>query len=275
MVHTATGLTSRPPPLPVEKWAQPNANSFRVRGKHYVSNKKKFNAGNPIARLIAVDVCSVDQPLYSGFTTHPNERVQLALKREKALQEKGLPSDMPPYVVVVNILLPGPPVYHGVFYYAIDDMSTIDGSDGTPSSKLCKEFFFGESDEFRDETFKMIPQIIQGNFIVRKAVGSTPAIMGKKLRQLYVKTNRSFEVILDCGSSSVAAGVIRLSLGYAKTLVIDLGFLLEGKDESALPERILGCARIKNMEFGTHLRKLDPPPENASDLNATEHRRNA
>jgi hypothetical protein len=151
-------------------------------------------------------------------------------------------------------------MYHGVFYFAVDDLSTIDGTDGTPSSRLCNEFLFGDSDEFRDKTFKLIPQIVQGNFIVRKAVGSTPAIMGKKLRQEYVRTDRFFEVILDCGSSAVATGVIRLSLGYAKTLVVDMGFLFEGDEESALPERIFGCARVKRIDFGPSLRKVEHPP---------------
>ncbi len=69
---------------------------------------------------------------------------------------------MPAYVFVVNIAMPGPPTYHLVFYYGVDDMSKIDGSDGSPSSKLCKEFFFGKDDTFRNNTFKLIPQIIEG-----------------------------------------------------------------------------------------------------------------
>ena len=160
------------------------------------------------------------------------------------------------FIFIVNICLPGPPYYHGVYYYAVNDINTINGTDGTASSKLCREFFFGDSDEFRDQTFKLIPQIVQGNFIVRKAVGSTPAIMGKKLRQLYVKNERFFEVILDCGSSPVATGVIRLSLGYAKSLVVDMGFLLEGDEDEHLPERIFGCVRMKCMDFGPHLRHV-------------------
>jgi len=159
-------------------------------------------------------------------------------------------------------VLPNEPFYHMVFYYAVDDISEIDGSSGTPTSKLSKEFFFGDSDEFREKTFKLIPQIVQGNFMVRRAVGSTPVIMGKKLRQLYVKdeeNKRFFEIILDCCSSSVAGGVIRLSLGYAKTLVIDMGFVLEGDDETVLPERIFGCVRIKNPDFSVPIRKVEPP----------------
>ena len=67
------------------------------------------------------------------------------------------------------------------------------------------------------------------------------------------------EVILNCGSSAVATGVIRLSLGYAKTLVVDMGFLLEADEEEYLPERIFGCVRMKKPEFGALLRKVEEP----------------
>lgn len=257
--ETATGINARPLPLTTKMWAEPDSNSFRVRGMEYKHDKLKCNAGPSVGRLIAVDVVSVDKPLYSGFSVHPTERIQLALQKERDLKGKGLESDMPPFIFVVNIVLPGPPFYHGVYYYAISDMSTIDGSDGTPSSLLCQKFFFGDCDEFRDRTFKLIPQIVDGNFIVRKCVGSTPAIMGKKLRQLYVSNDRFFEVILDCGSSPVATGVIRLSLGYAKTLVVDMGFLFEGDEDEYLPERIFGCVRMKNIDFGPQMRHVVAP----------------
>jgi len=100
------------------------------------------------------------------------------------------------------------------------------------------------------------------NFIVRKAVGSTPAIMGTKLTQTYARGDRWFEVILDCGSSSVATGVIRVSLGYCTEMVIDMGFLLEGKDETVLPERIFGGARIKKLHFDpARLRHMKEPED--------------
>ena len=258
---SARGISKYPPCLSPQKFAEPDANSFVVRGKTYKTDKFKVNAGSSVGKLVAIDVVAVDTPLYSGFSLHPTERIQLALERDKRLRAIGAESDLPPFVFIVNIVLPGPPFYHGVFYYAIDDMSSIDGSDGSGSSKLCQKFFFGDSDEFRDKTFKLIPQIVEGNFLVRKAVGSTPAIMGTKLRQLYVRDPRFMELILDCGSSPVATGVIRLSLGYAKTLVIDMGFLLEGTDESTLPERIFGAIRIKNLVFGPHLRKVEQPPQ--------------
>ena len=250
-------IYSHPPPTRIDWWAEPDANSFRVRGKTYKDDGLKINAGSSIFRLIAADVIETDEPILNGMCLHPTERVQLALAREKKAKLNGEPSDMPPFVFCVNISIPGPPNYQLVFYYAVDDMSLIDGSDGTPSSKLCNEFFFEKDDAFRDNTFKLIPQVIEGNFMVRKAVGSTPAIMGNKIKQTYCRGDRFFELTIDTGSSSVAAGVMRICNGYCRMIVVDMAFLFEGYDESTLPERVLGCARLKNVEFGKKLRYVE------------------
>jgi Protein ENHANCED DISEASE RESISTANCE 2, C-terminal len=81
-----------------------------------------------------------------------------------------------------------------------------------------------------------------------------------------VKSDRYFEVILDCGSSPVATGVIRLSLGYAKTLVVDMGFLLEGDEDEYLPERIFGCVRMKNIDFGPRMRHVIVQLDNSENV---------
>ncbi|KAL7472941.1 hypothetical protein ACHAXS_013321 [Conticribra weissflogii] len=254
---TPRAISTHPSPTISDWWAEPDANSFRVRGKTYKHDKMKINAGPSLFRLIAVDIVETDVPIMTGMCLHPKERVQLALQRDKEAKLAGQSSDMPPFVFAVNIVLPGPPHYHMVFYYAVDDMSMIDGSDGTPSSKLCQQFFFTKDDNFRDNTFKLIPQIIEGNFMVRKAVGSTPAIMGNKIKQSYFQGERFFELMIDTGSSAVAAGVIRICNGYAKMIVVDLAFLFEGYDEQTLPERVLGCVRLKNVEFGKKLRFVE------------------
>jgi len=77
----------------------------------------------------------------------------------------------------------------------------------------------GASDEFRNQAFKLIPRIVEGNFMVKKAVGTKPAILGKKLRQIYIKTDRFFEIIVDIDSDTVARKITKLSLGYVSTHV--------------------------------------------------------
>ncbi|KAL9191069.1 hypothetical protein ACHAXT_000775 [Thalassiosira profunda] len=254
----ASSISTVPPPTLSQWWAEPDANSFRVRGKTYKTDNKKINAGSSLFRLFATDIVETDVPIMTGMCSHPKERVQQALQRDREAKANGIDSsECPPFVFAINIVMPGPPNYHMVFYYAVDDLSMIDGSDGTPSSKLCQEFFWGKDDTFRDNTFKLIPQIIEGNFMVRKAVGCTPAIMGNKIKQTYFQGERFFELMIDTGSSSVAAGVIRICNGYAKMIVVDLAFLFEGYNESTLPERVLGCVRLKNVEFGKKLRFVE------------------
>ena len=50
-------------------------------------------------------------------------------------------------------------------------------------------------------------------------------------------------------SNNVAQRIVKLALGYAKSLTVDMMFLLEGTTESTLPEQILGGVRIKNVDF--------------------------
>uniref|UniRef100_A0A7S4UUX1 Protein ENHANCED DISEASE RESISTANCE 2 C-terminal domain-containing protein n=1 Tax=Ditylum brightwellii TaxID=49249 RepID=A0A7S4UUX1_9STRA len=237
-----------------------DANSHRVRGKNYNRDKKKVEAGPSLFRYFAADVVEVDEYVREGFCNLPNERVQLALKREQEMHSKGLPSDMPPYIVAVNIIMPGPPKYHLVFYYAVDDMSIIDGTDETPSSKLANQFFFGDSDAFREKTFKLIPRIAKGNRLVKKAVGTTPVIIGKKIATTFVRSDRFCEIICDVTSSTVAKKVCSLVNSYAKSLVVEMGYLLEGDDSTVLPERIFGCIRLNHIDI-TQLRRIEMKEE--------------
>ena len=56
------------------------------------------------------------------------------------------------------------------------------------------------------------------------------------------------EIDIDIGSSQIAAGVVRLCGGYAKALVVDISFVIEGKRDDELPEQILGTIQIRNLD---------------------------
>lgn len=55
--------------------------------------------------------------------------------------------------------------------------------------------------------FKLIPSILSGPFIVRKAVGSKPALLGRKVRQRYFRGPDYVET--DIGELHKTAGMTR------------------------------------------------------------------
>jgi len=211
-----------------------------------MTNKIKQPSEPSAFKLLSVDLINTERPIYSGVCAHPGERVQKALNRER---ETGI-RELPEFIFAVNLCVPGQQIYHAVFYFAADKkcMDEIKRC-RTPFGRIMKQFLFGDSDSYRDKTFKLIPRIVEGNYVVRKAVGSKPAILGKKIKQYYVRSDRYFEVIVDIASDPVAKRITKLCLGCIKTIVVDIMFALEGNDESTLPERILGGARIKNLDF--------------------------
>jgi hypothetical protein len=57
----------------------------------------------------------------------------------------------------------------------------------TPLGRVFRQFFIDGDEAYRNNRFKLIPTIVEGNYLVRKAVGSKPAILGTKLKQHYYK----------------------------------------------------------------------------------------
>lgn len=237
-------LTTDPHPLRLEAWAESPASSYKVRGANYLTDNKKFPSEPSVFKLLTVDLVKVDAPMCEGLCMHPNERIQKALRREKETGQKELPE----FIFAVNLCVPGASFYHMVAYYGVDDINLLKDS-STPFGRIAEPFFFGDSDEYRNKTFKLIPHIVEGNYIVRKAVGSKPTLLGTRLKQVYVQNERFFELIVDIGSNAVAQRIVKLALGYAKSLVVDMMFVLEGKHEDELPERIVGGLRMKNIDF--------------------------
>ena len=79
----------------------------------------------------------------------------------------------------------------------------------------------------------------QGPWVVQRAVGTKPLIVGRALKVTYHSSPKFMEIDIDIGSSTVANNIVRFVLGYVRTLVVDMCFLIEGKDDDELPVRQL------------------------------------
>ena len=64
--------------------------------------------------------------------------------------------------------------------------------------------------DFRNERFKLIPSITIGPWVVKVAVGATPALLGRKVVQRYFRGEDYLEIDVHVGSSVIASQVSKI-----------------------------------------------------------------
>lgn len=217
-------------------WKPVDPSTFRVRGRTYNSDKVKEQSAANVFNLICVDLFETAEPV-RNIAADPRNRVALAHQRGENT-----------WIFVVSFMVPGPPNYNFVAYLE-GNKEAIEAD--TPFGRIARPFFFGNDDEFRNNRFKLIPKIAEGNMVVKMAVKDTPTLIGNKLHQYYFKGDNYFELDIDVGSSSVARNLTALAIGYSKALIVDMGFCLQGNDENELPEVLMGGASVIHIDMAT------------------------
>eukprot|EP00752_Nemacystus_decipiens_P004478 g4090.t1 len=102
------------------------------------------------------------------------------------------------------------------------------------------------SDE-RNSRFKLIPRVIGGPWMVRKAVGSTPVLLGTKITHRYYRGERYVETDMDTGSSAAAASLCGRCRGLSRKIDVELGIVLQANSAHELPEALLGAVRLNGF----------------------------
>jgi hypothetical protein len=124
------------------------------------------------------------------------------------------------------------------------------------------------TDEWLNDHVKFIPNVVEGNWIVRRGVGNTPAIIGRKLAQHYYRDEavNYMEIDIDVGSSKIAKALLGLVQKYAANIVIEFFFLLETKSLNLLPERLLGGVRMHHINLNVLKAEVKAMKKRESEL---------
>lgn len=221
-------------------WSEPEANSFLVRGKTFLTDGKRVPSGPPVFHLGAMDWFHSDDRMVH-LARRPQNIVQKICDQYK---EKA------PYFFIINMQVPGAVHYSLVFYFVMGQ-KVKEGS-------LLHRFIHGD-DVFRNSRLTLIPGIPEGSWVVKQAAGSRPVPLGQIMEVHYYSDDNYFEVDVNMGSSSVVRGVMSMIFGYITNLVVDMAFVLKGDTEDELPEQLLGVGRCSHLS----LKSAKPPiPEN-------------
>jgi len=302
--HTvATPPSSPPPPLqdawaiqgtcPGQNWGVISPAGMKVRGRNYLLDKKKIPASPPLLDLYAADLVNVEEPLWHIARYLPSVKYSPAPFHLVLNIMYPAGSYAPMQCLVATWTCPVHPMHVTAEELVAacclrdeevgrtEEEERGEDNDGSSSSKSCdpdgsalagakllQEWMKGDgaaANAQRNKILKMIPRIAKGPWLVKKAVGTTPVLLGQKLTTKYHRGDNYFEIDIDISSDTVARSVTGLVVGTITSLVVDWCILLEGKSEEQLPERILGSVRFDHLDlkcgalFGDENGRLYPP----------------
>ncbi|KAG6419873.1 hypothetical protein SASPL_116385 [Salvia splendens] len=218
-------------------WASPPGDAFKVRGANYPATREKIPGGDYLLHPLGLDWIKSPSKI-SDVLNNPNGRVRQALDDENA---KGRSH----FVWAFNFQLPTKDNHSIVAYFV--------GTEASHQDPLIRHFLKGD-DGFRNSRLKLIANVVEGPWMVKKAVGEQAiCIIGRALSCRYSVGESLVQVDIDVGSSMVASAIVHLAFGYLSTLTVDLAFVIEGQTELELPERILGAVRFSGLDVARAL----------------------
>ena len=239
-----------------------------MRGKSYINDRVKVAASETVGDVISFEMFRDDKKRFHCVADKDRRTAVAAARKEGDTRE----------MFVINFIGPNPPYPHGVVTIAMNEEEEKKNGKNLQFWKLWRRFVDAESDEWRNNRFKVrlrvpgsfivtnkfqadrlyltrssllkvIPNIFEGAWVVSSAVGNTPALLGNKLKQSYFKGDGYFELDCDVGSSSVASWLVHLIQSYSTQLKIDLAFTIQGNSEDELPEKICGALRLCHLDI--------------------------
>ena len=275
---TTTTTTTTPPPLskgedvgwavggttPKQYWSFPGSSYLRIRGPNYLNDRVKIPALPPMFDLYASDLVDADEPQWGVAASLPSMRHCPA-----------------PFAFVLNLMYPANGMLQSLVTtwtapVNVEEMSEDalveawggdggGGGEGEAGSAV-RAFFRNfktwmegdgdEADQRRNIKFKLIPRVAQGSWVVKQSVGTTPVLLGQKLKTKYFRGKSEsgccyFECDVDITSNTVANSVTRLVVNSITSLVVDLAPLVEGQAPDELPERLIGSVRYDHLNLRT------------------------
>ncbi|EOY18665.1 Pleckstrin (PH) and lipid-binding START domains-containing protein [Theobroma cacao] len=209
-------------------WSAGDPSAFLIRGKNYLKDHQKIKAKGTLMQMVGADWLISDK------------REDDLGSRLGGIVQKYAARGGPEFFFIVNMQIPGAPMYTLAMYYMIK----------TPleDHPLLYNFVNGD-DAYRNSRFKLIPYISKGSWIVKQSVGKKACLIGHSLEIHYFRGQNYLEVEVDVGSSTVARGVSNLVLGYLNNLVIELAFVIQGNTQEELPETLLGTCRLNRLDL--------------------------
>ena len=217
--------------IPSSSWSRPQDKIFKVRGKTYLHDRVKVPSDPSPLQCRGIDMWLTNNP-ERNIARHPS------MLGGKLGEEDTF---------VVNFLLP---FGNFVTYFSIPPINKMPKN----VAKVWTQFINGNQQD-RDARLKLLPKVINGPWIVKKAIGHGPALLGQTIPLQYYFTHPTdkkkgvYEVDVIITASRLAKGILNVVKSHTKRLTIAFAFIIEGAQESELPETVLCSCQIHSLHL--------------------------
>lgn len=238
-------------------WDEGTASLFDVRGANYFSDRAKYPSDRAAATLVDVDVfhagpgfeatlarASAGDPpkTYYDFYGVPCKKPNFfANHPESYVQRARKLGDQRAFFLVH--------MYTGEFHMVATFVPLSKPVEGDSEYYCWKRFVEGDA-AYRQSRLKIIPSVVEGPWLVKRAARQVPAIIGNKLACWYYDNpkDKVIEFFCDIESSVTATAICSVVKCAARTVILDLAFVIEAQEQEELPERILGVIRLNTVD---------------------------
>lgn len=213
-------------------WSQPNDKIFRVRSASYLEDRIKCPSGPSPFKCRGVDMWLTETP-------ERNIARLPCILGGKLKEEETL---------IVNFLLP---FGNFVAYF------TVNRKVMAKNVKTVWDKFIKGDQQYRDARFKLLPVVVEGPWIVKRAVGpgTAPALLGESIPLQYFFSQGAdnkkavYEIDVIITASRIAKGILSIVKGHTKHLTIALGFIIEATKDEELPETVIASCQIHSLHL--------------------------
>ena len=236
--------------------SEPAASSIKVRGGSYLKDSVKVGSAESMFSVLGVDIVSNstagDGSSGGGGVKHCSAREGSYLNRLRAVCQAN--SLDVPFLLVVNFVLPFGNLL--AYHYRPDGTNggpiNVEREGSVPAERLWRKFLEGDK-AYRDKRLKFVPRMVEAPWMVKKMVGSAPALIAQKLPTTYYGSMEEnyLEISLDVTAGPAIANTIATTVaGKSDAVTVDLAFLIEGLvDDEELPEQILALYRLHHVNM--------------------------
>lgn len=203
---------------------------FNLRSETYLADQKKTPAGPTTLELVNIDVVLVSP---CGPTWRSGMAPDFCVQNLRKAGDQR-------FFVVQNWVIPP---YQAIITGAVPSSASSE----TPQSKVLSRFLAAETADHRD-LFKLVMSVEEGPWLVRRAVPATPAIIGRRvtMNTFYVPGDH-LEIVIDPTSTKAEHLATSVVMRSVSGLVVNMGSLIESRQEDELPESFLTCVMVRNL----------------------------